>query len=157
MAEDKGQFSTTRLCFFSSIQLGFVAFHFFPPSPFCFSSYSVNVFPPSFWYSTVLLSQGCYGDASFYTVGASVFFFPPPSRSCCLLSFVLDWLQILCKGMQPLFFCFLFFPLPQGLGWRSCHVCLLTASSSHSTRGWVGSGRGWTGISPPPRLYPDVV
>lgn len=132
----------------ASFSLDFAVSHCFSSSPFCFSSYSVNIFSPSFWYSTLLLSQGCYGDVSFYTVGASSAVFSSLLPVLAVF-YLLFWTgcKFCAKGCSH---CFFFVVFPSRAGVRSCHVCLLTASSSHSTRGgWDLAEDGQVSFSSP--------
>lgn len=85
-----------------------------PPLHLLFLS---ECFPPSFWYATFLFSQGCYGDVSFYILGASssvIFFFP---LFPFLLSFIFCF-RLAANSMQT----GAAIVFPEGLGWRSCRV-----------------------------------
>lgn len=141
-------FSVTQSHLFTSIQSGFVAYFVSssPPSPL-----SQWIFSPIFLVCYLPLQPGLLWWCEFLHTGCffQCYFFFLSSRSYCLLSFVLDWLQILCKWMQPLFSL-------KGWGGEAA-VCLPAASPSESARGWVGFGREWTGIPPPSRPTPTPV
>lgn len=117
LTQHKGQFSTTQSCFFSSIQLRFCGISLHLSLPFLRLLFLSECFPSIFLVFFLPPQPGLLWWREFLHSGRFFCcFFPlPPFLPCCLLSFVLDWLQTLCKGMQPLF-CF-FFPCLSLKGW----------------------------------------